>query len=151
MFGQQVIFKAANQLYSFDSMNVRSVEADYTLNPLPGAPECIVGVATLRDGVAPVISIYNKFNLRGTLRAGNNTIFVNTKDGCVGCLVDEITEIGAVGEDMQMSLPTIAKNDETNYVDGIIRHKDQLVTVVNPDKLLTAAEWSAVKKILGDE
>lgn len=151
MFGQQVIFKAANQLYGFDSMKVRTVEADYVLNPLPGAPSVIAGLATLRDEVVPVISIYTKFNLRGQLAGGNNTIFVNTKNGCLGCLVDEITEIGAVGEDLQMALPTIAKNDETNYVEGIIRHKNQLVTVVDPDKLLTAAEWNAVTKLLGKD
>jgi len=50
---------------------------------------------------------------------------------------------------MQMSLPIIAKNDKTNYIDGIIRHNNELVTVVNPDKILTPEEWKTVKEITG--
>ena len=131
-------------------MKVRTIESDYRLSTIPGAPGCIVGLADLRGEIIPVCDIYKKFNLRGTVAPGNNTIFVNTEEGCLGCLVDEITEIGAVGEDLQMTLPLIARNDSTNYVDGIIRHKNTLVTVVNPDKVLTPEEWKAVHALLKD-
>jgi len=151
MFGQQVIFSAANQSYGFDSMKVRTVESDYQMTTIPGSPDCLAGFANLRGEIIPVCDIYKKFNLRGKVADGKNTIFVNTEEGCLGCLVDEITEIGAVGEDLQMTLPTIAKNDRTNYVEGIIRHKNTLVTVVNPDHVLTPEEWKVVHTLLKDE
>ncbi|MCR5431008.1 MAG: chemotaxis protein CheW [Lachnospiraceae bacterium] len=150
MFGQQVIFSAANQSYGFDSMKVRTVESDYPINTIPGAPDCIAGFANFRGEIIPVCDIYKKFNLRGKVADGMNTIFVNTNEGCLGCLVDAITEIGAVGEDLQMTLPLIARNDKTNYVDGIIRHKNALVTVVNPDKILSPEEWKTIHALLKD-
>ena len=150
MFGQQVIFSAANQSYGFDSMKVRTVESDYQMSTIPGAPDCLAGFANLRGEIIPVCDIYKKFNLRGKVADGMNTIFVNTEEGCLGCLVDEITEIGAVGEDLQMTLPVIAQNDKTNYVQGIIRHKNVLVTVVNPDRILTPEEWKEVHSLLKD-
>ncbi|MCR5828916.1 MAG: chemotaxis protein CheW [Lachnospiraceae bacterium] len=148
MFGQQVIFSAANQSYGFDSMKVRTVESGFQLITIPGAPDCVAGFADFRGEIIPVCDIYKKFNLRGNVSKGMNTIFVNTSEGCLGCMVDEITEIGAVGEDLQMTLPVIAQNDKTNYVEGIIRHKNTLVTVVNPDKILAPEEWKVIHNLL---
>lgn len=148
MFGQQVIFEVGGQLYGFDSMKVTAVEAGVNPMTLAGAPGCIVGFTELRGELVPVCDLYRKFNLRGNLPEAPSTIFVQTEEGNLGCMVDQVREIGAVTNDIQVELPYIARMDSTSYVDGIINHKGELVTVINRDNLLTEDEKSRIREAL---
>ena len=65
--------------------------------------------------------------------------------------MDTVHEIGAVTEDTQMKLPTILQSDETSYVEGIVRHKGELITAIHHESVLTpneAAQLSAAMKSL---
>lgn len=144
MFRQQVIFEVGGQLYGLDSMKVTAVEAGVDIHPLPGVPDCIAGFAQLRGEYVPVCDLYRKLNLRGSLAAQPQVIYVSTTEGNIGCLVDAVTEIGAVAEDVQMDLPGIIRMDTTGYVGGIIRHNGNLITVIDQNSLLTPDEKTAV-------
>ena len=149
MFATQVIFGVNNQKYSFNSLYVRAVEHSVNVTMLPGAPGCIVGVTELRGEWVPICDLNTKFNTGVVGSYDRDVIFVNYSQGCIGCLVDAVHEIGAVTEDIQMKLPGIIQSDKTSYVEGIVRHKDELVTAIHHESILTpneAAQLSVAMK-----
>ena len=151
MFATQVIFGVNGQKYSFNSLYVRAVEHSCSTTMLPGAPECIVGVTELRGEWIPICDLEIKFKTGNRGKADRDVIFVNYSQGCIGCLVDVVHEIGAVTEDVQMKLPGIIQNENTSYVEGIVRHKGELVTAIHHEGILTpneAAQLSVAMKSL---
>lgn len=151
MFATQVIFGVNGQKYSFNSLYVRAVEHSCNTTMLPGAPECIIGVAELRGEWVPICDLDIKFKTGKRGGTDRDIIYVNYSKGCIGCLVDAVHEIGAVTEDVQMKLPGIIQNESTSYVEGIVRHKGELVTAIHHESILTpneAAQLSVAMKSL---
>lgn len=151
MFGTQVIFGVNGQRYSFNSLYVRAVEHSQKITMLPGAPECIAGVTELRGEWIPICDLNIKFRTGVAGRSDRDVIFVNYSGGCIGCLVDVVHEIGAVTEDIQHKLPVIIQNEQTSYVEGIVRHKGELITAIHHESVLTpneAAQLSVAMKSL---
>ena len=149
MFATQVIFGVNGQKYSLNSLYVRAVEHALNITMLPGAPECVVGVTELRGEWIPICDLNIKFKTGVQGKSDRDIIFVNYSQGCIGCLVDMVHEIGAVTEDLQMKLPNIIQTEQTSYVEGIVRHKGELVTAIHHESVLTpneAAQLSVAMK-----
>ena len=83
---------------------------------------------------------------RAALLSINNIPLFHEQD-----LPERDHEIGAVTEDVQMKLPGIIQNESTSYVEGIVRHKGELVTAIHHESILTpneAAQLSVAMKSL---
>jgi len=148
MFATQVIFGVNGQKYSFNSLYVRAVEHFCNTVILPGAPKCIVGVTELRGEWIPICDLNIKFNTGAVSKPNRDIIFVNYSQGCIGCLVDAVHEIGAVTEDIQMKLPGIIQTAQTSYVEGIVRHKNELVTAIHHECVLSPNEQAQLSVAL---
>ena len=151
MTKSQVIFGVGRGNYSFDSLNVRAVERETDIRSLPGAPECIIGLALLRGELVPVCDLNKKFNTGNPTPANADVIFVNTSDGCLGCTVDRVVEIGAITEDLEVELPYLIRSESTEYVAEIVTYKGDLITAIDQDKLLNAQEKATLEKLLNKE
>lgn len=148
MFDKQVVFMLAGQQYSFNSLNVITVDTCANIRGFANAPECIVGLAELRNELVPVCSLRTKFNAGRDSAESQAIIYVDTSWGHLGCIVDSVVEIGAVTEDVQMNLPFVIQSEGTGYIEGIVKHRDNLITVINQDKLLTNEEVIEIKAAL---
>ena len=143
----QVIFAVGRGSYSFDSRYVRAVEAKPDIRLLPGAPECISGIVDLRGELVPVCDLNKKFNTGAVSASDSDVIFVNTADGCLGCTVDRVIEIGAVTEDLEIELPYLIRNENTDYIDEIVSYKGSLITAIHQDRILNAEEKATLSKV----
>ena len=151
MTKSQVIFGVGRGNYSFDSLYVRAVERETDIRSLPGAPECIIGLALLRGELVPVCDLNKKFNTGNPTPADADVIFVNTSDGCLGCTVDRVVEIGAITEDLELELPYLVRNESTEYVAEIVTYKGDLITAIDQDNLLNDREKASLEKLLNKE
>jgi purine-binding chemotaxis protein CheW len=143
----QVIFTVGRGSYSFDSQYVRAVEAKPDIRLLPGAPECISGIVDLRGELVPICDLNKKFNTGAVSASNSDVIFVNTADGCLGCTVDRVVEIGAVTEDLEIELPYLIRNANTDYIDEIVSYKGDLITAIHQDRILNAEEKATLSKV----
>ena len=151
MTKSQVIFGVGRGNYSFDSLYVRAVERETDIRSLPGAPECIIGLAMLRGELVPVCDLNKKFNTGNPTPSDADVIFVNTSDGCLGCTVDKVVEIGAITEDLEVELPYLIRNESTEYVAEIVTYKGDLITAIDQNKLLNGQEKASLEKLLNKE
>ena len=101
----------------------------------------------LRGELVPVCDLNKKFNTGAVSASDSDVIFVNTADGCLGCTVDRVIEIGAVTEDLEIELPYLIRNENTDYIDEIVSYKGSLITAIHQDRILNAEEKATLSKV----
>ncbi len=148
MYENDVIFQLGDQCFSINSLKVKTIEGTVRIEPLPGAPDSILGVGELRGELYPICSLHKKFGLTPPAGGPTQYLFVETSDGMTGFVTDAVRENAMVDTSELIDVPTIVKNDSTGYISGIIRHKGELITLIDPDKILTAEEKKAIESCL---
>lgn len=148
MYENHVIFEISGQYYSINSLKVKSIEAACSVEHLIGAPENVLGTAALRGVYYPVYSLHKKFGVPERKTATTQYLFVEASSGLIGIVVDSVREIAMLDTEEQTGVPVIVRNEATGYVAGIIRHNGELITMINPDKILSPAEVSSIERCL---
>lgn len=145
---QAVVFKLNEKKYGVDIGFVNSIEKEQKVIKVPNSSTSIKGIVNLRGEVIPVIDLKDKFGL--DYEPGENTemIIVNHGDGKLGLEVDIVNEIHNIDADDIVDLPIIAKGDGVEYFERVAKDKEDLIIMVNPDKLLSDAEADSAAAIV---
>ncbi|MBP5159903.1 MAG: chemotaxis protein CheW [Lachnospiraceae bacterium] len=148
MYENHVIFQVGDQCYSINSLKVKTIEGAVRTEPLPGAPSTILGIGELRGEFHPICSLHKKFGLPVPEGKPVQYLFVETADGMIGVVTDAVRENAMIDTSELNSVPVIVRNDNTGYVSGIVRHKGELITMMDPDKILTRDEITVIKSCM---
>lgn len=106
---------------------------------IPGLPEFLSGVMSVRGNIIPVIDLRRRFGLKS---AGTKERIIVTRYGQekIGFLVDEIKEILSLPPEEIKSPPSIFKGFKTEYLTGLGKHEENIIILLNIDNLLTSEE-----------
>jgi len=96
--------------------------------------ELFEGKIEYRGALIPVLNIKRLFKLPGT--PGSALLVVKSCKGMLGLLVDAVTEI-LDSEQKPAPMPPGVVNPSYRYYSGVLRHKDNLVLLLNEDGLLS--------------
>ncbi len=95
--------------------------------------EMFEGKIEFRSKLIPILNIKKVLKLSGAL--GETLLVVKSVKGTVGLLVDAVTEILDT-EQKPVVMPKGVINPSLQYFSGILRHKDNIVLLLNEDGLL---------------
>ncbi len=98
-----------------------------------GLTEVFEGKVQFRGTAIPVLNLKKIFKLPGA--AGNALLVVKSAKGIIGMLADAVTEIANIAQ-KPVPVPTGVMNPTLNYFSGILRHRDELILLLNEDGLL---------------
>lgn len=143
-----IVFFISGKEYGIEISGMQSLENYRDIVPFPGAPDCILGTVKIRDEIYPVYDIKAKFCLPAAEVTENTKILLlRTNVGNLACVVDNVGKVfRAEGEDVQ-PFPSVARSEDTDYIDFIARRQNELIVVINPNTLLTSEESECVSKI----
>ncbi len=96
--------------------------------------EMFEGKFEFRGKLIPVLNIKKIFKLPGP--PGASLLVVKSAKGIIGMLVDAVTEIADIMQ-KPVPVPKGVMNPTLNYFGGILRHRDELILLLNEDGLLT--------------
>jgi purine-binding chemotaxis protein CheW len=99
-----------------------------------GLSEVFEGKCEFRGRFVPVVNLKKVFNLQGS--KGTVLLMVQNAKGTMGFLVDEVAEIFDTAQ-TPAPMPTGVLNPGMRYYRGILRHRDNLVLLLNEDGLLS--------------
>ncbi|MDV6030912.1 MAG: chemotaxis protein CheW [Phycisphaera sp. RhM] len=134
-----VIFKVAGQRYGIDSSVVTRVIAMPQLDQLPEAPTFIFGFLNLSGSPLPVIRLDRLLHQsESALRRWTPLMLVHLCEMPLALLVDEVTSIVSVAHEDTMTLPP--GHVFNDCVDRIVRHADESILVLSPDRLFLERE-----------
>ena len=144
-----VVFKIEGQLFGVDINVVQSIEKQISIVPVPNSTAYIKGIVNLRGEVIPVYSLKRKFHMKDESYT-DGSIIINAGVVKLALEVDEVMEIGDINCEDVVDMPSIINNDDTRFMDRVAHAGQDLIILLDVEKLLTAQEAENIKKITED-
>lgn len=149
--GQIVTFRIGAELFAADVRAVERVLRYQPATPLPDVPKWVVGVLEYQRGVVPVIDLRLRFELSTTAAGPDTRIVVfNTTAGWTAGIVDAVLDVSAVEGGHLEPPPPLLHGLAAAYLHGIVRRGDQLVVVLDADRVLSSSDQVLIQKRIAD-
>ena len=140
---QLVTFRLKDESYGINVMQVQEVLRVSEIAPVPGAPGYVLGIINLRGNVVTVIDTRTRFGLPTTERDdASRIVIIESDQQVVGILVDSVAEVVELRQSEIDSAPNIGNDESSRYIQGVASRDEDLLIVVDLNKLLTDEEWS---------
>lgn len=143
---QWVTFFLESEKYGVQVMQVQEVLRITDIAPVPGAPMYVMGIINLRGNVVTVIDSRKRFNLPEKESDDSTRIVIIETDSeqVVGILVDSVAEVAELKTSEIESAPNLGNEDSSRFIQGVCNKDDELLILVDVERLLTDQEWEEV-------
>ncbi|MDH5424940.1 MAG: chemotaxis protein CheW [Gammaproteobacteria bacterium] len=139
---QCVTFHLEGEIYGINVMLVQEVLRVTEIAPVPGAPDFVLGIINLRGNVVTVIDTRKRFALPAKEMDDSTRIVIIESDlQTVGIVVDGVSEVVNVSRNEIESAPSVGNDQTARYIEGVVSRGDELLILVDLNKLLTEDEW----------
>lgn len=135
---QYVVFKLGKEEYGFDVSTVREIHTMEQITKVHRSASYIEGVMNLRGKLLTVINLRRRFAMEpGETGDAQRIVVVDASDAPVGFLVDQVEEVARIPQEaIEKAPPHVTKDIESEYVIGIAKYEDRLITIIDPVKVL---------------
>ena len=148
-YTQFLIFKIDNRKYAIELGYVNGTEQSYSISPIPDAPAGVDGLINLRGKLVPVYSLRQRFGMDSVItNPAKSAIIARTSRITMAYEVDEVQFIEEVNEDDIKEMPHIAGNEETSFMDKVLRIKNEIIVVVDVNKVLADEVIKTLERML---
>jgi purine-binding chemotaxis protein CheW len=142
---QIVTFQVDSEVFALDILKVHEIIRFQPLTRVPNLPSYVEGVLNLRGKVIPVVGLRQRIGLtRREPTATTKIIVASVKDNVLGFMVDSVSEVLRIGADTVEPAPRLGEGGQ-RYVSGVGKVNDQLLLLLDLDKLLTEEENAEVR------
>ena len=136
-----ISFRVGDQEYCVNIMAVREIRGWSPATALPQTPGYMRGVINLRGAVLPIMDLAARLGMpmvEPTVRSV--FIVVQAGDRTVGLLVDAVSDILSINDDMVQATPDVACDTVRSFVRGIISIEERMISEISLDRILPERE-----------
>ena len=145
---QWVTFKLVGETYGINVMQVQEVLRYSEIAPVPGAPPYVLGIINLRGNVVTVIDTRHRFGLEpGEVTDNTRIVIIEADKHVVGILVDSVAEVVYLRQSEIETAPNVGNDDSAKFIQGVCHKNNELLILIELDKLLTDEEWADVESV----
>ncbi len=145
---QWVTFRLESEKYGIKVMQVQEVLRMTEIAPVPGAPHYVLGIINLRGNVVTVIDTRRRFGLQDVENDDETRIvIVEANNNVVGILVDSVAEVVDLKVSEIETAPNVGNDESSKYIQGVSSRDDELLILVDVNKLLSDEEWQEVASL----
>lgn len=145
---QFVIFRLGDEKYAVDILNVGGISEYREMTKVPNAPAFIDGIINLRGDIIPIVNLKKRFNIAEKQADSDTRIIINNIKGKdIGFIVDEASQVIKIDDADIEEAPEIIKGADRQYISGVGKVNDQIVILLNLEKVLNEEEQKAVNEI----
>ncbi|MBA4803344.1 MAG: chemotaxis protein CheW [Brevundimonas sp.] len=141
-----IAFRIGEQEFCVDIRAVREIRGWTPATPLPHSPAYVRGVINLRGAVLPIIDLSSRLAL-GTAEPSARHVIIVARVGLrtVGLLVEAVSDILTISDEMIQATPDIACEVVRSFVKGVIPVDGRMISLIALDGLLpeTPTEMAA--------
>ena len=132
-----IAFRIGEQDLCGDIRAVREVRGWTPATPLPQSPNYVRGVINLRGAVLPIVDLSCRLGLGSATPSARHVIIVaRVGMRTVGVLVEAVSDILSVSEEMIQATPDIACDMVRSFVRGVIPIDGRMISLIALDGLL---------------
>ena len=145
---QWVTFKLENEVYGINVMQVQEVLRYTEIAPVPGAPHYVLGIINLRGNVVTVIDTRSRFGLQSTeIDESSRIVIIEAEKQVIGILVDAVAEVVYLRRSEIDNAPNVGTEESAKFIQGVSNRDDELLILVDLDKLLSDEEWAEISQL----
>lgn len=139
-----ISFRIGVQEFCVDIMVVREIRGWTPATPLPRSPGFVRGVINLRGAVLPIVDLASRLGFAAAEPTRRHVIIVaQIGKQIVGLLVDAVSDILTVGDDMVQPPPDVASEMVRNFVHGLLAMDGRMISLISLDRVLPKQEAEA--------
>ena len=143
--GRELIaFRIGAQEFCVDIMSVREIRGWAPATPLPRSPGYVRGVINLRGAVLPIVDLSARLGL-GPAEPTQRHVIIVAQIGpqLVGLLVDAVSDILTVTDDLVQPTPDVASDMARTFVQGLLAMDGRMISLIALDHVLPEPEREA--------
>ncbi len=143
--GRELIaFRIGVQEFCVDIMSVREIRGWTPATALPQSPGFVRGVINLRGAVLPIVDLAARLGFPPAEPTARHVIIVaQIGSQVVGLLVDAVSDILTVTDDVVQPTPDVASEMAKTFVRGVLAVEGRMISLIALDNLLPAQEREA--------
>jgi purine-binding chemotaxis protein CheW len=132
-----ISFRIGEQEFCVDIMAVREIRGWTPATPLPQSPPFINGVINLRGAVLPIMDLAARLGFATAVTSARSVIIVvKVGERMIGLLVDAVSDILMITDDMVQVAPDVACDRVRSFVRGLISVDSRMISLIALDRLL---------------
>ena len=148
--GKFLTFLMANEKYGLEILKVREIMGMMDVTSIPTTPAFIRGVINLRGKVIPVVDLRLKFGIEAKEDTQRTCIIVvhlthTAQEMTMGIIVDEVSDVLDIDRNQIEPPPSFGANIRTDFILGMGKVDQKVMTMLDIDRVLTEQEVSLVE------
>ena len=126
-----LLFYVGTEVYGAPLLDVKEVIEYQEQKPVPNMVSHFTGVINLRGAIVGVIDLRKKFGVPTEITRMTTMLICETKQGMLAAIIDRVESVNVISSDMIDANPPVVTHVKADYLAGIARLTDRLVTLVN--------------------
>ncbi len=149
--GKYLTFTLAGEEYGIGILKVKEIIGMVSVTSVPQTPEFVKGVMNLRGKVIPVVDLRLRLGMKETGYTERTCIIVveirtQTGTGMIGIVVDAVSEVLNIKEDVIEETPAFGARLDTHYILGMAKMGGGVKILLNIDRVLSVEDLSILKE-----
>src|SRR5579863_450075 len=143
--GREIMtFVIGPQEFCIDVMSVREIRVWTQTTPMARAPAYVRGVINLRGSVLPIVDFAARLGYPPAEPTNRHAILVVEAGAqAIGLLVEGVSEILTISNDMIQPTPDVASQSAKDLVTGIIAIDGRMIGLISLDSVVPRASEQA--------
>lgn len=139
-----IAFRIGGQEFCVNIMSVREIRGWTPATPIPHAPRDVLGVINLRGAVLPIVDLSKRLGMKPAEPTARHVIIVTqVKNRVIGLLVEAVSDILTVTDDLIQPTPEVSSDLEKQYARGILAIEKRMICLVELAALFPESESEA--------
>ncbi len=144
---QFVTFYLNEEAYAIEALSVQEIIELTNITKVPHLPGFLKGVINLRGTIVPVVDLKMKFGMHSEGYKKHTCVIVTEfTGGVMGLIVDAVSDVLAMSEETISEPPSFGARIKTEFIKGMGRFGDDLVIILDVDRVLTDEEVSILSE-----
>jgi purine-binding chemotaxis protein CheW len=132
-----ISFRIGAQEFCVDIMAVREIRGWTQATALPQSPDFVRGVINLRGAVLPIVDLAARLGFESSETTARHVIIVaQIGPQLIGLLVDAVSDILTVTDDLIQPTPDVASDTAKTFVRGLMAIEGRMISLIGLDHVL---------------
>jgi purine-binding chemotaxis protein CheW len=139
-----ISFRIGAQEFCVDIMAVREIRGWTAATALPQSPSFVCGVINLRGAVLPIVDLAARLGFESSETSERSVIIVcQIGEQVVGLLVDAVSDILSVTDDVIQATPDVGSDTAKTFVRGLLAIDGRMITMIGLERILPELDLEA--------
>ncbi|MFQ5649170.1 MAG: chemotaxis protein CheW [bacterium] len=134
---QYATFRLGKEFFGVEVLHVQEILKAQEMTPIPLAPNYVSGLINLRGQIVTAIDLGVRISERHEpAKPKSMNLVVNSSDGVVSLLVDEIGDVLDVEKRLMEPPPPTLHSIKSEYLKGVCKLEGELLLILDVDQIL---------------